>query len=85
MMKHLALAAAFSLAAAGMAQAGDAPKSAEDCFKMSGDLFEKATNVPDDKKDSLENMFQKLEGHCDAGQFAEAAAAASEIKASIGN
>jgi hypothetical protein len=88
MLKRLVLAAALGLSAtslaASLALAQEVPKSADDCFRMSGDLFKSAAAVPDDKKEQLEQMFEKLEGHCDAQQFAEAAAVAKDVKAAIG-
>lgn len=84
MLKRLVLAAALGLSATTLAAAQDAPKSADDCFKLSGDLFKSAVSVPDDKKEKLEQMIEKLEDHCDAQQFAEAAAIAKEVKGVIG-
>ena len=86
MLKQLVLAAALGLGAAGLAQAQEAPKSADDCFKMSMDLFKTADaqKLADDKRGKVEELLEKMETHCDAKQFAEAAAVAKDVKTAIG-
>ena len=85
MLKQLVIAAALSLSTATLALAQDAPKSADDCFKMSMDLFKTADaqKLADDRKAKVEEMLEKLETQCDAKQFAEAAALAKDVKAAI--
>lgn len=85
MLKQLVLAAALGLGAATLAIAQDAPKSADDCFKLSMDLFKTADaqKLPDDRKAKVEEMLEKMETHCDAKQFAEAATLAKDVKAAI--
>ena len=85
MLKQLVLAAALGLSTATRALAQDAPKSADDCFKMSMDLFKTADNqkLADDRKSKVEEMLEKMEKHCDAKQFAEAATVAKDVKAAI--
>lgn len=87
MLNRLALALVLGLATAGAAAADDTPKNAEDCLKMSFDLAKSAEGkkLGQDKLGKLEDMLQKMEGHCEAKQFAEAAAVSKDIKAAIGN
>lgn len=86
MLKQLVLATALSLSTAMLAMAQEAPKSADDCFKMSTDLFmiADAQKLAKDRKDQIETMLEKMETYCDAKQFAEAASVAKEVKATIG-
>jgi hypothetical protein len=86
MLRSLVFAATFSLAAVPMALAQEAPKSTDDCFKMSMDLFKTADaqKLPDDKRGQVEEMLEKMETHCDAKQFAEAASVAKNVKSTIG-
>ncbi len=84
MLKQLALAVALGFTATA-AVAQEAPTSADDCFKMSMDLFKTADaqKLADDKRGKVEEMLEKMETHCDAKQFAEAAGVAKEVKAVI--
>ena len=86
MLKQLVIAAALGLSTATLALAQEAPKSADDCFKMSMDLFKTADaqKLPDDKRGKVEELLEKMETHCDAKQFAEAATVAKDVKAAIG-
>ena len=84
MLKQLVLAAALGFTAtATFAQ--EAPKSADDCFKMSMDLFKTADaqKLGDDKRSKVEELLEKMETQCDAKQFAEAATIAKDVKAVI--
>ena len=85
MLKPLVLAAAVMFATASLSMAQDAPKSADDCFKMSADLFKAADaqKLPDDQRGKVEQMLEKMETHCDAKQFAEAATIAKDVKGVI--
>ena len=85
MLKQLVLAAALGLGAATLAVAQEAPKSADDCFKMSMDLFKAADarKLPADRKVQVEAMLEKMEDQCDAKQLAEAASIAKDVKAEI--
>jgi septal ring factor EnvC (AmiA/AmiB activator) len=85
MVKNLLLAAVLALAGTSVAAAQDAPKNADDCFQMSMDLFKSADagKLSDDKRSKVEEMLEKLETHCDAKQFAEAAAVAKDVKSAI--
>jgi hypothetical protein len=85
MLKRLALAAAIGLGAGSIALAQNAPTSTDDCFKMSMELFKSADagKLADDKRTKVEELLEKIEGHCDAKQFAEAASAAKDAKAII--
>lgn len=85
MLKQLVIAAALSLGSATLALAQEAPKSADDCFKMSMDLFKTADaqKLAEDKRGKVEELLEKMETHCDAKQFAEAATVAKDVKAAI--
>lgn len=85
MFKRLVLAVALGFGAATVALADDAPKSADECLKMSFDLAKSAEGkkLGDDKLAKLEELLQKMEGHCDAKQFAEAATVSKDVKATI--
>lgn len=86
MLKQLLFAAVLGLGSATLALAQEAPKSADDCFKMSMDLFKTADaqKLADDKRGKVEELLEKMETHCDAKQFAEAASVAKDVKAAIG-
>ena len=85
MLKQLVIAAALGLGTATLALAQEAPKSADDCFKMSMDLFKSADaqKLPDGQRSKVEEMLERMETHCDAKQFAEAAGIAKDVKAAI--
>ena len=85
MLKQLVIAVALGLGSATLAVAQDAPKSADDCFKMSMDLFKTADaqKLADDRRGKVEELLEKMETHCDAKQFAEAATVAKDVKAAI--
>lgn len=86
MMKSLITAVAFLGLAAGTAIAQDKlAASAEDCLKVAFDIAQAAegNNLPNDQLDKVEEMLTKMETYCDAKQFTEAAAVASDLKTLI--
>ena len=86
MMKSLIAAVAFLGLAVGGAYAQDKPAaSAEDCLKVAFDIAQVAEgrNLPNDQLDKVEEMLTKMETHCDAKQFTEAAAVATDLKTLI--
>lgn len=86
MMKSLIAAVALLGFAAGGAYAQDKPAaSAEDCLKVAFDIAQAAEgrNLPNDQLDKVEEMLTKMETHCDAKQFTEAAAVATDLKTLI--
>ncbi len=85
MLKRLVLAAVIGLGTSSMAMADDAPTSTDDCFKMSMDLFKTADakKLPDAERGKVEEMLEKMETHCDAKQFSEAAIVAKDVKGVI--
>lgn len=85
MLKHLAtaLAAAEALTTAA---AAEVPASQEDCLKGALALAEKAEGKADLSESAaarVEELLSTLEAHCDAGRFADAAAASGEIEAAL--
>ncbi len=87
MLKRLMVAAALAAGLSVGAQAQDAPKSSDDCFKNAIDLAKSAEDkkLGDDKLAKVEDLLTKMEGQCEAQKFAEAATTANDIKAAIGN
>jgi hypothetical protein len=87
MLKRLMVAAALTAGLSVWAQAQDAPKTADDCFKNAIDLAKSAEDkkLGDDKLAKVEELLTKMEGQCEAQKFAEAATTAGDIKAAIGN
>ena len=85
MLRQLVLATALGFGTASLCLAQEPPKSADDCFKMSMDLFKTADaqKLPEDKRGKVEEMLEKMETHCDAKQFSEAATIAKDVKAVI--
>ncbi len=86
MIKHVMIAAAFSVATAGAALAADAPKDAKDCMKQAFGLAKSAQDkkLSDAKLNEVEELLAKLESQCEAGDMAKAAAAMDEVSAAIG-
>lgn len=84
MTKHFACVAAIAILLAGPAAAQQAqvPSSPDDCLKSAFDLAQAAEekSLADDVLDKVEELLTRMEGHCDANQFAEAMAVASDIK-----
>lgn len=85
MLKPLAAALAIAAALATGAMAADAPKDADECLKKAIDLAESAEEkkLGDDKLAKIEDLLTKLEGHCEASQFTEAATVSTDIEAVI--
>ena len=87
MIKHFACAAAVALFLAGpaAAQQVQVPSSPDDCLKAAFDIAQAAEekNLADDVLDKVEDSLSRMEGHCDANQFAEAMAVAADIKTLI--
>lgn len=86
MITRLILAAALAAGLSGAATAQGAATNPEDCLNQAFELAQQAEkkNLDDAKLDKLEDMLTRMETHCDAKQFAEAAAVAKEIAAVIG-
>jgi len=80
--KSLGLALGAALALAQVARAETPASTAEDCLKSAFDIAQ----VAEDKKlsnemlDKVEELLTKMESHCDAKQFIEAAAVATDLK-----
>jgi hypothetical protein len=84
MTRHFACVAAVALFLAGpaAAQQVQVPSSPDDCLKAAFDLAQAAEekSLADDVLDKVEESLTRMEGHCDANQFAEAMAVAADIK-----
>lgn len=85
MIKRFALAAAATLALSATAFAQDTANSPEECLKVAFDIAQAAEDkkLPNEKLDQVEEMLTKMESHCDAKQYAEAAAVAKDLKEMI--
>jgi hypothetical protein len=86
MIRRLFAAATFALLATASVMAQVTPASnPEDCLKAAFDLAQAAEgkNLPNDDLDKVEQLLNKMEGHCDARQFTEAAAVATDLKTMI--
>jgi hypothetical protein len=85
MSKHLVLAVALGTGMSAAAFAQEAPKTSDDCFKSVIDLQKTAADkkLSDDKNAKIEDLLTKMEGHCEAQKFTDAASTATEIKAAI--
>lgn len=61
-------------------------KSADECLKGTIDLAKEADGkgLSEDKLAKIEDLLTKMEGHCEAQQFAEASAITKDVKAVIG-
>jgi hypothetical protein len=79
-----AMPPAASTPAPGTGTAG-APSSPEDCLKAAFDIAQSAEDkkLPDDQLTKVEDLLTKMETHCDAKQFSEAASVGSDLKALI--
>lgn len=57
----------------------------DECLKAAAGLVQaiEAKKLGEDKLDKIEELLTKMEGHCDASQFTEAMAVASDIKVII--
>lgn len=87
MTRHFACVAAvaFLLAVPAAAQQVQVPSTPDDCLKAAFDLAQSAEekSLADDVLDKVEDLLTRMEGHCDANQFAEAMAVAADIKTMI--
>jgi hypothetical protein len=81
MKMHLALAAALALGTAAPAFAQDA----DSCLKQAFELAQSAEGkqLADAQLAKVEELLAKMEGQCDAKQFAEADKTAADVKAAI--
>lgn len=87
MTRHFACVAAvaFLLAVPAAAQQVQVPSTPDDCLKAAFDLAQSAEekSLADDVLDKVEDLLTRMEGHCDANQFAEAMVVAADIKTMI--
>jgi hypothetical protein len=87
MIRHIACVAAVALFLAGpaAAQQVQVPATPDDCLKAAFDLAQAAEekSLADDVLDKVEESLTRMEGHCDANQFAEAMAVGADIKTLI--
>jgi hypothetical protein len=62
-----------------------AVSSPEDCLKAAFDIAQTAEDkkLADDQLSKIEDLLTKMESHCDAKQFTEAASVGSDLKALI--
>jgi hypothetical protein len=85
-MKSLSFAAAAVLVwSAGAALAETPAANSDDCLKVAFDIAQvaEAKNLSNEKLDEVEDLLTKMETYCDAKQFTEAAAVASDLKIMI--
>jgi hypothetical protein len=86
MKGSLILALAASAALAGSALASTEPAAnAEQCLKAAFELAQsaEAKGMNNEQLDKVEELLTKMESHCDAAQFKEAAAVAGDLKSLI--
>ena len=64
---------------------GGTPESPDQCLKAASDLAQSAEErkLGESQLDKIEDLLTKMETHCDAKQFVEAMAVASDIKSLI--
>lgn len=86
MIKRLILTAAVAAGITGAASAQGVATNPDECLNQAFELAQQAEkkNLDDAKLDKLEEMLTKMETHCDAKQFTEAAAVAKDIEGVIG-
>ena len=74
-----------SAPAAAPQTAGGAPENPDQCLKAASDLAQSAEErkLAETQLDKIEDLLTKMETHCDARQFVEAMAVASDIKSLI--
>jgi hypothetical protein len=82
MKKHLALAAVLAV---GLSAAPAYAQDSDACLKKAFDLAASAEGkkLAEDKLAKLEELLAKMEGHCDAKQFADADKTAGEVQSVI--
>lgn len=85
MLTRLATALVLATATTSFALAEAAPTSTDACLKLTIDLAKSAQEkkLAEAKLNSIEDMLSKLEGHCDASQFGDAANVAKDIRSAI--
>lgn len=85
MIRPLLTAAAFTALAATTVFAETPANNPEDCLKAAFDIAQAAEgkNLPNEQLDKVEEMLTKMESHCDAKQFTEAANVATDLKTLI--
>ena len=84
-MKKIVIAAALVLMSTVAVAQEKAPATPEECLKMAYDIAQaaEAKNLGNADIDKVEQLLNRMESHCDAGQFVEAAAVATELKTVI--
>ncbi len=82
MMKSLIAAVAVAVLGTGVAFAETPAANSDDCLKVAFDLalVAESKNLSNEKLDQIEDLLTRMETHCDAKQFVEAAAVASDLK-----
>ena len=85
MIRTLIASAVFAAIAATTAVAETPANSPEDCLKAAFDIAQAAEgrNLPNEQLDKVEEMLTKMESHCDAKQYTEAAGIATDLKTLI--
>ncbi len=85
MIRTSIASAVFAALAATSAFAETPANSPEDCLKAAFDIAQAAEgrNLPNDQLDKVEEMLTKMESHCDANQYTEAAGIATDLKSLI--
>lgn len=79
-------ARAVALTAALALPASAAPATQDECLKSTLALAEKAeakSDLPDDAVTRVEDLLSKMEAHCDAGRFSEAATVSAELEQAL--
>jgi hypothetical protein len=81
----LATTVALFLATPGIAQEARLPVTPDECLKAAFDLSVSAEEraLADEKIDRIEELLTQMEGYCDANQFEEAMAVASDLRSLI--
>lgn len=84
MLKSFALALTMSAAFAGSALAQQ-PATTDECLKSAFELAQQAEDkkLPAAQAQKVDGLLEKMEGHCDAKRFPEAAAVATDVKKSV--
>ncbi|MCH9765268.1 MAG: hypothetical protein K0U34_04660 [Alphaproteobacteria bacterium] len=87
MFKRFALTGALVAGLATGALAVDVPKDVNGCLDTSLELFKSASgaNLSSGDQSKVEQLLGKMEGHCDAKQFADAQTVANDVSSVIGN
>ncbi len=86
MLRSIAAAAVcIGLAASSAFAQANAPANPEECLKTAFDIAQVAEGkkLPEEQLDKVEELLNRMESHCDAKQFTEAAAVATDLKSMI--